>query len=68
MGNVKLLKIERIKCDKTQAEIARVLGCSVPAYSLKENGKRPFSQKEIALLTRLFRLSGDTVVEIFFAE
>lgn len=66
MGNIKLLKLERIKRDKSQADIAKVLNCSVPAYSLKENGKRPFSQKEIAMLAEMFDMTGDTIKEVFF--
>lgn len=47
-----------------QKNIAKILNISVTSYSLKENGKKPFTLQEAKLLADLFN---KTIDEIFFA-
>lgn len=49
----------------TQAELADKMHISVPALSMKMNGKYPFKQHEMRKLMELFELSGEDVVELF---
>lgn len=68
MEKLKLLKAERVKFGLNQSDMARILGCSVPAYNQKENGKRSFSQNEISIIADTLHLSGENLKNIFFAK
>lgn len=68
MGNLLILKAERVKHGMKQADMAKKLGCSTPAYNQKENGKRRFSQDEITTISETLQLSGDSIKDIFFAN
>ena len=45
--------------------LAEVLAISIPAFSNKLNGKRPFTLKEIAKMQVRYNLSWDDIVGIF---
>lgn len=68
MGNLLILKAERVKKAIKQADMAKIVGCSIPAYNQKENGKRKFSQDEISVIAKTLDLSGDAIKEIFFTD
>ena len=67
MGNLLILKAERVKKGMNQSDMAKIIGCSVPAYNQKEKGKRKFSQDEISIITKELKLSGDMIKDIFFS-
>ena len=48
------IKAERVVSDKTQAEIAAVLGISLKSYGLKENNQLDFTESEINKLLSYF--------------
>ena len=68
MGNLIMLKAERVKHGLTQKEMAEIIGCSTPAYNQKEKGRRKFSQDEISVIVRRLGLSGEMIKAIFFDE
>ena len=68
MGNLLILKAERVKCGLNQKEMAEIIGCSTPAYNQKEKGRRSFSQEEISLIVKRLGLSGEMIKAIFFDE
>ncbi|MBZ4662812.1 MAG: hypothetical protein JG776_494 [Caloramator sp.] len=54
----------------TQADMAKLLNISLTSYSFKENGKIPFKQNEMVLITKTFKekIPNITMDEIFFNE
>ena len=64
-----LLKGKRVANNKSQSDMAQYLGKkNKSAYSMKENGKRGFTDKEIEKIAILFKLSPMELVEIFLPE
>ena len=50
-----------------QKDMCALLGLKAESsYSQKENGKRPFSQSEIKIISQRFGLNGDQVMSVFF--
>ena len=54
--------------DKTQNDIAKLFGFSIPSINKRFNGKVKFKPKEIAKLKEFLNLTNDEVVEIFINE
>ena len=61
------LKAARARAGVTQAELAKKIGMCVPAFSIRENGKREFTVSEVNDIAKVLRLSQADVVKIFFA-
>lgn len=59
MNNIKL---ERIKHEKTQIEIAKLIGTSDTTYRAKEK-KGGFFDKELLILAKLYKCSIDHLLE-----
>jgi len=52
-----------------QKDMCALLGLKAEgSYSQKENGKRPFSQQEIATIAKQFNLDGEQIKAIFFQD
>lgn len=66
--NIRKLKALRVEAGKTQADMAALLGCTISAYSLKENGKRPFAQSEIAKIAQSLEIGAEVIFAIFFSN
>lgn len=64
MRNYKI-KASRIEKGLTQDFVAKELGIAKPTYSLKENGKRQFTQNEMVSLSKMLEKSLD---ELFFTK
>lgn len=64
--NKNMLKSERVYRGLKQEDMAILIGCSIPAYNQKENGKRAFSVEEITIISSYFNLSGEKIRTIFF--
>lgn len=62
------LKAARARRGVTQADVARILGVSVGAYTLKENGKRIFTLPNIQKLSQFLKLEPLEIQRIFFAN
>lgn len=63
------LEVEMKRYGDTGESLAKALHISAPTFSAKKNGiKAEFTQKEIAFITDRYNLSGDRVLEIFFAK
>lgn len=58
MRNYKI-KASRIEKGLTQDFVAKELGIAKPTYSLKENGKRQFTQNEMIALSKVLDKSLD---------
>jgi len=51
-----------------QKDMCKLLGLKgESSYSLRENGKRAFSQIEIEMIATSFNLTGDQIKDIFFS-
>ena len=66
MKNSKLIKL-RHRLGLNQQDIAKLLGITPQAYSLKESGKRSFKQNEMGAIYRKFSSidSSITLQDIF---
>lgn len=62
------LKAARIRRGISQKEIAEALGTVVSNYSQKENGHTAMSVSDADKIARKLKLSGDEVMNIFFAN
>lgn len=62
------LKAARARRGVTQADVARILGVSVGAYTLKENGKRVFTLPNVQQLSQYLNLEPLEIQRIFFAN
>lgn len=60
--NVNKIKGLRAENGMTQVELAKLLGMSEQSYVLKEKGRVPFKDYEIASLCKIFKVSAS----IFF--
>jgi DNA-binding XRE family transcriptional regulator len=65
---MKVLKLKAARVEKglTQKDTAKAIGVVLPTYCNKENGKLPFTTKEIERLAKVLNLSIHAVDEIFF--
>jgi len=63
-------KIEkfRVNHDKSQEEVAIIMGCSPYKYNLKEKGLINFTVEEIRIFKAYFNLSIEETWDIFFEE
>jgi len=52
----------RTDTDRTQNDIAKVLGISQQQYHLYESGKRDLPLRHLATLCRLYRVSADYIL------
>lgn len=64
--NLKELKIERIRKEITQKEMAKKMKISEVSYNRKEQGKRSFSIEEIKSIAAILGLDCLKINEIFF--
>ena len=55
MRNIKIQNL-RVQLGYTQEEIAKAIGITKGAYSLKENGHRRFNQNELLIIYKQFKL------------
>ena len=55
MRNIKIQNL-RVQLGYTQEEIAKAIGITKGAYSLKENGHRGFNQNELLIIYKQFKL------------
>lgn len=65
MCNFEKLRILRVIKRNTQTDIAKMLGCSVAAYSKKERGIYEFSTKEKLSLKAYYEMTWGDFLEIF---
>lgn len=67
--NYKLLGYRRV-VGLTQKEMSALIGIGSTSYSLKESGKRDFTQTEMENIIKVFRKNGKDfkMDEIFFRE
>ncbi|WP_314292191.1 helix-turn-helix transcriptional regulator [Leptotrichia massiliensis] len=68
MINKRLLKSKMVLEDKTQNDIAKLFGFSIPSINKRFNGKVKFKPTEIRKLKDYLNLTNDEVVEIFINE
>lgn len=62
-----ILKAKMVLEEKTQPQIAKVLGLSLPSVSKKINGVTKFSIEEIKKLRKYLNLTTEEVEEIFLS-
>lgn len=62
------IKVLRVAFDKTQEEMAGIIGCSTNAYIQKEKERVPFTVEEIKTIKAYFNLSIEKTWSIFFKE
>ena len=67
MLNKKLLKAKMILQEKSQSEMAEVLGIAVVSVSKKMNGVIKFNLEEVKKIKDYVHLTDSEVVEIFFS-
>lgn len=65
MNSLKL-KGARVSKGLNQEETAKKVGVALPTYCNKENGKIPFTTKEISKLSKIFDLNIVEINDIFF--
>ncbi|MDO5061992.1 MAG: helix-turn-helix transcriptional regulator [Peptostreptococcaceae bacterium] len=65
MANIEL-KVERLRRNLKQKDVANILGITEASYSRKENGLRSFTGDEIKRLALALDLDVMRVNEIFF--
>lgn len=63
-----LLKSQRVKKGLTQKKISEILDIDSTSYSKKENGIIEFKASEINLIRKIFELSPEETIEIFFDD
>lgn len=63
-----LLKSERVKKGLTQKKVSEILEIDSTSYSKKENGIIEFKASEINLIRKIFELSPEKIIEIFFDD
>lgn len=63
-----LLRYYMTKNNLTANELSKAIGIDPTTFSRKLNGHTEFVQGEIACIARTLELSGEQVVDIFFAE
>lgn len=70
MTDIRLLKSKMVLAgyENFTTDLMNLVDCSWGSASGKLNGKVPFSQKEISVLTSSLNLSGEDVKEIFANE
>ncbi len=60
------IKILRIANNKTQEEMANIIGCSTNSYIQKEKGRVDFTVNEIKIVKAYFNLTIEKTWNIFF--
>ena len=68
MINKRLLKSKMVLEDKTQNDIAKLFGFSIPSINKRFNGKVKFKPDEIKKIKDYLKLTNDEVVKIFINE
>lgn len=63
-----LLKSQRVKKGLTQKKVSEILNIDSTSYSKKENGIIEFKASEINLIRKIFELSPEDIIEIFFDD
>ena len=63
-----LLKSQRVKKGLTQKKVSEILDIDSTSYSKKENGIIEFKASEINLIRKIFELSAEETIEIFFDD
>lgn len=64
--NCNLLKYYMRENNDTMEALAEDMMIHYNTLSLKLNGKREFTQQEIALISKRYNLTADEIVKIFF--
>lgn len=60
--NLSRLRKLRKELDKTQAEIAEILGISCWKYGLYENGDRPMEIEHVIMLCKYYNVSANYIL------
>ena len=60
------IKILRIANNKTQEQMAAIVGCSTNSYIQKEKGRVEFTVNEIKIIKAYFNLTIEQTWNIFF--
>ena len=68
MDYVRILRDLREDADKTQTQIAEVLGTSQTMYARYERGANEMPIRHLIMLCRLYHVSADYILGIDFAE
>lgn len=68
MTNSRKLKAARIEKGLSQTDVSKSLNIAPATYSLKECGKRDFTQNEISILADLLELDATNIKEIFLTQ
>lgn len=63
--NTKTLKAYRQLLNKTQKDMAELLGIGLTSYNQKENGKKPFTLSEARIIADHFN---ESIENIFFTN
>lgn len=66
--DVKELKAQMIRKDKTAAQLCEALGISRSAWARKISGETQFTQPELTALRAELELDDEQTVRIFFAD
>ena len=68
MEYVRILRDLREDADKTQSQIAEVLGTSQTMYARYERGANEMPIRHLIMLCRLYHVSADYILGIDFAK
>lgn len=66
--NSSKLKGIRVEKEKTQKDMAALIGKSIVTYGKKERGKVKFSNEEMTIIAKALDLTSDQVNAIFFDD
>ncbi len=62
------IKVEREKREWTQTDLGAKIGVNSSAVSRIENGSQTFSKNKLELLSELFGVDKQKVIDLFFAD
>ena len=68
MVNTNELRAARVRIGLNQVALAKKIGMTPSKLSMKENGKVPFSVKDIDNIAGVLGLSSDDIINIFFTN
>lgn len=66
--NCEMLKKIMIESGDTQERLGKKLGLSKMCVNLKVNNKYSFTLKELVQLCKIYKLSSDDLIDIFFDD
>ncbi|MDY6350556.1 MAG: helix-turn-helix transcriptional regulator [Selenomonas sp.] len=68
MVNTNELRAARVRIGLNQSDLAKKIGMTPSKLSMKENGKVPFSVKDIDSIAKVLGLSANDIINIFFTN